>query len=241
MPRESASACPGSRACAAGSRISPSPDTSACCSPRPRGYCAGVDRAVIAVEKALEHYGAPGLRAQADRAQHPRRHRARAAGRDLRRRGRRGARGRPHRLQRARRLARGRERGRRPGPARHRRDLPARHQGAPRGRALRARRLRDPAHRPRGPRRGRGHRRRGARPRHPRRQPRRRAEHRGARPRQGRVALADHALGRRDHGDGAPPARAVPEPRRTRPATTSATPPRTARSRSRRSRRTPTS
>src|SRR4051812_9542118 len=26
---------------------------------KPRGYCAGVDRAVIAVEKALEHYGAP--------------------------------------------------------------------------------------------------------------------------------------------------------------------------------------
>ncbi|HEV7565307.1 MAG TPA: 4-hydroxy-3-methylbut-2-enyl diphosphate reductase [Microbacteriaceae bacterium] len=25
----------------------------------PRGYCAGVDRAVIAVEKSLEHYGAP--------------------------------------------------------------------------------------------------------------------------------------------------------------------------------------
>src|SRR5690606_37458630 len=25
----------------------------------PRGYCAGVDRAVDAVEKALEHYGAP--------------------------------------------------------------------------------------------------------------------------------------------------------------------------------------
>mgnify|MGYP000674988645 CR=1 FL=1 len=25
----------------------------------PRGYCAGVDRAVIAVEKALERYGAP--------------------------------------------------------------------------------------------------------------------------------------------------------------------------------------
>lgn len=25
----------------------------------PRGYCAGVDRAVIAVERALEHYGAP--------------------------------------------------------------------------------------------------------------------------------------------------------------------------------------
>src|SRR5436305_2479722 len=26
---------------------------------RPRGYCAGVDRAVITVEKALELYGAP--------------------------------------------------------------------------------------------------------------------------------------------------------------------------------------
>ncbi|MGC5410534.1 4-hydroxy-3-methylbut-2-enyl diphosphate reductase, partial [Streptomyces sp. DT225] len=25
----------------------------------PRGYCAGVDRAVIAVEKALEQYGSP--------------------------------------------------------------------------------------------------------------------------------------------------------------------------------------
>ncbi|KAB7846084.1 4-hydroxy-3-methylbut-2-enyl diphosphate reductase, partial [Streptomyces mobaraensis] len=25
----------------------------------PRGWCAGVDRAVIAVEKALEQYGAP--------------------------------------------------------------------------------------------------------------------------------------------------------------------------------------
>ena len=25
----------------------------------PRGYCAGVDRAVITVEKALETYGAP--------------------------------------------------------------------------------------------------------------------------------------------------------------------------------------
>ena len=25
----------------------------------PRGYCAGVDRAVVAVEKSLELYGAP--------------------------------------------------------------------------------------------------------------------------------------------------------------------------------------
>jgi 4-hydroxy-3-methylbut-2-enyl diphosphate reductase len=26
----------------------------------PRGYCAGVDRAVQTVERALDHYGAPG-------------------------------------------------------------------------------------------------------------------------------------------------------------------------------------
>jgi len=26
---------------------------------RPRGYCAGVDRAVVTVEKALDTYGAP--------------------------------------------------------------------------------------------------------------------------------------------------------------------------------------
>ena len=28
----------------------------------PRGYCAGVDRAVITVEKALDLYGAPACR-----------------------------------------------------------------------------------------------------------------------------------------------------------------------------------
>ena len=32
---------------------------SASSSPRPRGYCAGVERAVETVEQALEHYGAP--------------------------------------------------------------------------------------------------------------------------------------------------------------------------------------
>ena len=36
----------------------PSPPRSSC-SPRPRGYCAGVDRAVQTVERALELYGAP--------------------------------------------------------------------------------------------------------------------------------------------------------------------------------------
>ena len=35
----------------------------------PRGYCAGVERAVDAVERALEMHGGPGLRSQADRPQ----------------------------------------------------------------------------------------------------------------------------------------------------------------------------
>ena len=182
-----------------------------------------------------------GLRAQADRAQHPRRDRARGGGSDLRRRGRRGARGRARRLQRPRRLAGRRGGGIRSRPAGDRRDLPARDQGAPRGGALRARRLRDPADRPRGPRRGRGHRGRGARARHDRQLSRARRHRRGARPVQGRLALADHPVGRRDHGDRAPAARAVPAAAGPALATTSATPPRTVRWRSRRSRRTPIS
>ena len=72
----------------------------------PRGYCAGVDRAVITVEKALDLYGSPGLRAQADRAQQARRRRPRVARRDLRRGARRGARGRDRGVLRPRRLAR---------------------------------------------------------------------------------------------------------------------------------------
>ena len=50
-----------------------------------------------------------------------------------------------------------REAAARAGPAHDRRDLPARDQGARRGAALRGRRLRDRAGRPRRPRRGRGH------------------------------------------------------------------------------------
>ena len=125
----------------------------------PRGYCAGVDRAVITVEKALDLYGAPGLRPQADRAQQARRGRPRGPRRDLRRGARRGARGRHRGVLRARRLAGGPRAGRRARPQDHRRDLPAGDQGAPRGEALRRRRLRHPADRPRGPRGGRGHRR----------------------------------------------------------------------------------
>ena len=52
----------------------------------PRGYCAGVERAVETVERALELYGRAGLRPQADRPQPARRARARGARRDLRRR-----------------------------------------------------------------------------------------------------------------------------------------------------------
>ena len=70
--------------------------------------------------------------------------------------------------------------------------------------------------------------------------PERRAPHRGARPVTGRLALPDHAVGRRDDGDGGRDPEAVPRAASTRPATTSATPPRTGSSRSRRSRSTPT-
>ena len=78
----------------------------------PRGYCAGVDRAVITVEKSLRAIRCAGLRAQADRAQHPRRARARGEGRGVRRGGRRGSRGRARRVQRSRCLARRRRFGR---------------------------------------------------------------------------------------------------------------------------------
>ncbi|MEY4997617.1 MAG: hypothetical protein RLY59_1021, partial [Actinomycetota bacterium] len=37
----------------------PSPNPKKVLLASPRGYCAGVDRAVITVEKALETYGAP--------------------------------------------------------------------------------------------------------------------------------------------------------------------------------------
>ena len=95
----------------------------------PRGYCAGVERAVETVELALEHYGAD-LRPQADRPQRARRSRARGAGSRLRRERGRGARGRDDRVLRARRrpvcvLAR---RGAR--PQHHRRNVPARDQGS---------------------------------------------------------------------------------------------------------------
>ncbi len=158
----------------------------------------------------------PRLRAQADRAQQARRGRPGDPRRDLRRGDRRGADRCDRRLLRARREPRGAPPGRRARAEDDRRDLPAGHQGPPRGQALRHRRLRHPADRPRGPRGGRGHRRRGARAHPARAEPRRRRQHRGARPQPGGLALPDHAVGRRDPRDGRGDPRALP--RAARPA-----------------------
>ena len=129
----------------------------------PRGYCAGVDRAVVTVEKALDLYGAPVyVRKQIVHNKH--------VVSDLESRGAifveeldevpdgatvvfsaHGVSPEVHRE------ADERE------PQDDRRHLPAGHEGAPRGEAVRRRGLRHPADRPRGSRRGRGHRRRGSR------------------------------------------------------------------------------
>ncbi len=198
----------------------------------PRGYCAGVDRAVVTVEKALDLYGPPGLRAQADRPQQARRDDPREPRRGVRRRDRRGARGRDRRLLGPRRGA-GRARGGQgAAPAHHRRDLPAGHQGAPRGGAVRRRRLRHPAHRPRGPRGGRRHRRGGARAHPARRRPgRRRRTSRCGTPRRWSGCPRRRCRSTRRWRPCAGCASASPACR-TRRATTSATPPRTASSRS---------
>ena len=72
--------------------------------------------------------------------------------------------------------------------------------------------LRHPADRPRGPRGGRRDDRGGAR-RHPaRRRPRRRVAGPGPRPGQGRLAVPDHAVRRRDHADRRRTPRPVPHP-----------------------------
>ena len=130
---------------------------------KPRGYCAGVDRAVVAVEKALEIYGAPVyVRKEIVHNKH--------VVDTLAERGAvfveetdevpegalvvfsaHGVSPAVHEQAAARELRT------------DRRHLPAGHEGAPGGEAVRPRRLRHPAHRPRGPRGGRGHRRRGAR------------------------------------------------------------------------------
>ena len=166
----------------------------------PRGYCAGVDRAVITVEKALDLYGSPVyVRKQIVHNKHV------VANLESR-----GAifveeldevpEGSDGRVLRPRRLAAGARAGGRAQPEDDRRHLPAGDQGAPRGEAVRRRRLRHPADRPRGPRGGRGHRRRGARAHPAGAGPRRRRRDRRTRPGEGGLALPDHAVGRRDDG-----------------------------------------
>ena len=78
---------------------------------KPRGFCAGVDRAIEIVERALAQLRRADLRAPRDRPQHLRRRRPEGEGRDLRRRPGRGAARRHADLQRARRVAGGAPRG----------------------------------------------------------------------------------------------------------------------------------
>ena len=171
----------------------------------PRGYCAGVDRAVITVEKALELYGAAGLRPQADRAQQARR-------RDPGGRAARSSSRRPTRCPRARpssspRTASRRSCTRRPA----RRSLRTIDATCPlvtkvhhEARRFAADDYRHPADRPRGPRGGRRHHRRGARAHHPgRRAGRRRGTSRSRDPT--KVAWLSQTTLSVDetHGDGA--------------------------------------
>ena len=194
---------------------------------RPRGYCAGVDRAVQTVERALELYGSPlYVRRQIVHNAH--------VVRTLEAKGAvfveendevpegatvifsaHGVAPSVHRL------------GRRPLAADDRRDLPAGHEGARRGAPVRRRRLRHPAHRSRGARGGRRDHRPGARAHPPRRRSGRGRDRPGPGPRQGRLPVPDHAVGRRDAGDRAGADSSASRCCRVRRATTSATPPRT--------------
>ncbi len=123
----------------------------------PRGFCAGVDRAIDIVERAIELFGAPIYvrhevvhnRFVVDRLRGPRRR--------VRRRTRCRAGWRDRDLQRAWRVERGRAGSRAPRARRVRCHLPAGHQGAHGGRPLRARRPRRDPDRPRRPPGGGGH------------------------------------------------------------------------------------
>ena len=134
----------------------------------PRGYCAGVERAVEAVERALAKHGAPVyVRKQIVHNLH--------VVRDLEAQGavfvdddRRGSRGRGRRAVGPRLPADGVRRGPAARARADRRHLPARHQGARRGAALRGRGPHDRADRPCRSRGGRGHERAGSGPNRPR-------------------------------------------------------------------------
>ena len=177
----------------------------------PRGYCAGVDRAVQTVERALELYGAPVyVRKEIVHNKH--------VVAQLQERGAvfveelddsipegavtvfsaHGVSPAVHADARAA-LA-----------ADDRRDLPAGDQGPPRGGQVRLRGLHDRADRPRRARGGRGHDGRGPRAHRARGDRGRRRLARRARSRARRLRLPDHAVGRRDARDHQPPAREVP-------------------------------
>ena len=141
----------------------------AACGPRqvllagPRSFCAGVERAIEIVERALELPRRAGLRAQADRAQHPRGRRpGAAAARSSSTSSTRCPTARPWCSPRTAYRPRSAHEAGAPRAGGDRRDLPAGLQGARRGPAVRRRRLHGRADRPRGPRGGRGHARRGA-------------------------------------------------------------------------------
>ena len=196
----------------------------------PRGYCAGVDRAVQTVEQALDLHGPPVyVRKEIVHNKH--------VVQQLAARGAifveeetevpegelvvfSAARGRPERS---------RER-RRARPAHDRRDLPARHEGPRRGPEVRRAGLHDRPHRPRGPRGGRGNHGRGAQEHPARADRRRRGRARGRRPGARRLHNPDHPFGRRDDRDHRAAQGALSRDRRARSPTTSATRPPTARS-----------
>ena len=176
----------------------------------PRGYCAGVDRAVITVEKALDLYGAPVyVRKQIVHNKH--------VVADLESRG-------AIFVEELDEVPEGQTvvfSAHGVSPAVHaqaaERSLKTIDATCPlvtkvhhEARRFASRRLRHPADRPRGPRGGRGHRGRGARAHPAGAEPRRRGRHRRTRPREGRLALADHAERRRDPRDGGGDPREVP-------------------------------
>ena len=104
---------------------------------QPRGFCAGVVRAIEIVERALQKYGAAGLRAPRDRAQQARGREPEGEGRAFRRGAVAKSRRRRHDLLRARRRQERRGGGRGARSAGAQRDLSAGHQGPQPGQALR--------------------------------------------------------------------------------------------------------
>ena len=124
---------------------------------QPRGFCAGVERAIEIVERALEKYGPPiYVRHEIVHNRHVV-ERLRAKGAPLRRRARRDPARQRDDFQRPWRRQRGRGCGRNARPAGDRRHLPAGLQGAQRRPALRRPGPRDRPDRPCRPSRGRGH------------------------------------------------------------------------------------